>query len=29
MVCLDATNYCSVLDVMYYDNDVVGKSRHS
>ena len=24
MVCLDATNYCSVLDVVYYDNEVVG-----
>ena len=24
MVCLDATNYCSVLDAVYYDNDVVG-----
>ena len=24
MVCLDANNYCSVLDAVYYDNDVVG-----
>ena len=24
MVCLDATNYCSVLGAVYYDNDVVG-----
>ena len=24
MVCLDATNYCSVLDAVYYDNEVVG-----
>ena len=24
MVCLGATNYCSVLDAVYYDNDVVG-----
>ena len=24
MVCLDATNYYSVLDAVYYDNDVVG-----
>ena len=24
MVCLDATNYCSVLDAVYYDNNIVG-----
>ena len=24
MVCLDAANYCSVLDAVYYDDDVVG-----
>ena len=24
VVCLDATNYCSVLDAVYYDNDIVG-----